>query len=248
MVQMRVEQAQPEANLARAEWGIGQAAQLGCQCAVLPECLDVGWALPEALSYAEPVPGPRTDRLAAAAARHSIWVVAGVTQADHGRCYNAAVLLSPQGNLVGVHRKIHLLAGVEDAVYTVGDRLAVFDTDLGLVGLTICADNALGSLALGRALGAMGARLILSPCAWAVPAEDAAVRKPYGAEWREPYAVLARDHGLWVIGVSNVGPVTQGTWAGWVCIGNSIAMSPRGVELVMDYGPDAVGIGVVEVV
>jgi predicted amidohydrolase len=244
---MRVEHAQPEANLDRAEAGIERAASLGCAGAVLPECLDLGWALPDALARAEPIPGPRSERLAAVARRHGIWVVAGLTESHGGRCYNASILLSPQGRLVGVHRKIHLLAGVEDTVYAVGDRLAVFDTDLGRVGLAICADNALGSLALGHALGAMGARLILSPCAWAVPAEAAAVRKPYGAEWLEPYGVLAREHDLWVIGVSNVGPVAQGAWAGWVCIGNSIAVSPHGVELVMDYGPEAVAVGVVEV-
>lgn len=266
MVQMRVDCKQPETNLRRAEEGIEAAAAAGCRFVVLPECLDVGWGAPDAVAHADEIPGARTERLGRAAARHGVYVVAGLTEREVGRsekngrsesdsrvagqgarCYNTAVVIGPDGRLLGKHRKINLLPGVEDMVYSVGDRLAVYDMDSVRVGVNICADNFLSHLMLGRSLAAMGAKIILSPCAWAVTAESAAARKPYGAEWLESFGVLARECGIWVVGVSNVGDVAEGVWKGWKCIGNSIAMSPDGPALIMGYGEDAESVAVVDV-
>ena len=58
---------------------------------------------------------------------------------------------------------------------------------------------------VSRSLGMMGAQIILSPCAWAVPADRDPVREPYGALWRDSYSPVAREFGLWIAGVSNVG-------------------------------------------
>lgn len=248
LLQLKVAFKQPGENFARAEAAIAEAAALGCRCAVLPECFDVGWGTPDAMRCAETIPGARTDRLCALARRYGMVLVAGLTEKENGFCYNTAVIVSDQGVLLGKHRKINVLQGIEGMVYAIGDRLGVYDTPFGRVGIDICADNLCPHLALGRSLAAMGAKMILSPCAWAVPPEDAAARKPYGKTWLEPYAALAKERGLWVIGVSNVGDVSEGVWAGWKCIGNSIAMGPKGAALIMEYGADAQGVGVVEVV
>ena len=245
MVQLRVDFKKEEENFGRAEKEIAKAAQSGCCCAVLPECFDIGWGLPGALGYAQGIPGPRTERLGRLAREYGIALVAGLTEKEGGRCYNTAVLLSRDGTLLGKHRKINVLHGVEDMVYARGDRLGVYETEFGRVGVNICADNLWPHLALGRGLAAMGAKMILSPCAWAVPPEDAAAKKPYGETWLTPYTALAREYGLWVVGVSNVGDVSEGVWAGWKCIGNSIAVSPGGAALTMEYGEDAQSTGVV---
>ena len=243
---MAVVYGEVAANLARAEAGLAEAAAAGAQCAVLPECCDVGWAHPQAAAYAEPIPGPRAAYFGDLARRYGLYVVAGLTETDGTHCYNTAVFYSPAGTLLGTHRKINLLAGVEDMVYLPGNHLQVYDTAIGRVGIDICADNAQSHLMLGRALGAMGAELILSPCAWAVRPADAAARTPY-EEWLEPYGTLAREWGLTVIGVSNVGTVGAGAWAGWRCIGHSLAVTPAGVALTMPYGEDAAGVAVVDV-
>jgi len=247
MVQLRVEFKEEEENFGRAEREIARAAGLGCCCAVLPECFDVGWGLPGALRYADSIPGGRTGRLCSLARRYGIALVAGLTEKDRGGCYNTAVIISAEGLLLGKHRKINVLRGIEDMVYSPGDRLGVYEMAFGKVGVNICADNLSSHLALGRSLAAMGAQMILSPCAWAVPPEEAAARKPYGEVWLAPYSALAREYGIWVIGVSNVGDVGEGVWAGWKCIGNSIAMSPEGVALTMEYGENAESVGVVEI-
>ena len=48
MAQILVEGPQPDANLARAEEFIRDAASQGCRLVVLPECMDLGWTDPSA--------------------------------------------------------------------------------------------------------------------------------------------------------------------------------------------------------
>lgn len=49
------------------------------------------------------------------------------------------------------------------------------------------------------------------------------------------------------MGVSNVGPITRGGWAGRVCIGSSLALGPAGVLARAPQGVDAEALVVVEV-
>jgi predicted amidohydrolase len=119
MGQMLVEGGRVEANLGRAEAMIAGAAAAECRVVVLPECLDLGWLDESAPSQAEPIPGPRTDRLSAAARRHNIFVAAGLTERDGDRCYNAAILLDSEGRLLLKHRKGNELRfGPPSDVYT----------------------------------------------------------------------------------------------------------------------------------
>ena len=233
-------------NLDRAVAGVAAAAERGCRVVVLPECLDLGWAHPSALDAAQPVPGPHSDRLAQAAHEHGIYVAAGLVEAAGPHRYNAAVLLSPQGDILLHHRKINELDFALD-IYDVGDRLAVVDCALGRVGLTICADNLPGSLELAGSLCRMGAQVILSPSAWAVDADHDEAAHPYGSEWLESYGELAYLYNVTVVGVSNVGVMTAGAWAGKICIGRSLCVGPTGVLARAPYGVSAQGTTVIEI-
>jgi hypothetical protein len=90
-------------------------------------------------------------------------------------------------------------------LYAVGDRLGVVETELGTLGLAVCADNFGSSLAIGHVLTRMRAQAILSPSAWAVEADHDNDREPYRQVWRDSYKELAGLYDLTVIGVSNVG-------------------------------------------
>lgn len=239
MAQIRVEGAAVEANLQRAREALRQAAALGCRIALLPECLDVGWAHPAARDMAQPVPGPTTEQLAEAARETGLHVVAGITERAGDRLYNAAVLLSPGGEILLKHRKINLLVDVE-GLYSPGDRLGVAETPLGTIAVNICADNFPDSLALAHAQARMGAQLLLSPSAWAVDAGHDNNRDPYGALWKGAYTALTRVYDLMVVGVSSVGAVEAGAWAGRKRIGCSLAMGPGGQVLAEGpYGDSA---------
>ena len=215
MGQMLVEPGEPEANLARAVDVVRAAAAAGCAVVVLPECLDLGWTHESARTLAQPVPGPATARLAAAA--EGVLVAAGLVERD-----------------------------IALTLYTPGTSLAVTATPVGVVGLDVCADNLPASLALGRALGQMGAQILLSPSAWAVPPDHDEAAHPYGDLWLGSYRALATEYRMPVVGVSNVGPVVGGAWDGHRCIGCSLAVGPDGE--VLARGPyDAEALLIVDV-
>lgn len=231
LAQMLVVPGALEDNLSRAVAMVHAAARQECAIVVLPECLDVGWTSTTARELAQPVPGSVSLRLCEAAASAGVIVVAGLTERDGDRLFNAAILIGADGAILAKHRKINEMDFARK-VYDAGTSLKVVATEHGMIGVDICADNAFSSLALGRALAAMGAEILLSPCAWAVPPGfDNAVR-PYGDEWVTAYGVLARETGMPVVGVSNVGPVVGGEWDGWSCIGASLAVGWDGEVLV----------------
>jgi predicted amidohydrolase len=240
LCQMRVETGARDENLSRARAMVARARGEGCDVALLPECLDLGWTYPEAPARAQPIPGPASEALAEAAREHGIWVVAGLTERDGDRTFNTSVLLDEGGRIRLKHHKINELDIAWD-IYTRGTALEVADTPFGRLGITICADNSPDSVALGLALGAMGARLILSPCAWAVDADHDNEKEPYGRDvWDPAYTLLAQEAGLATVGVSNVGRLEAGPWKGRLCIGSSLAVGGDGTVLARaPYGVDA---------
>lgn len=239
MAQILVEGGSPDRNLARAQAAIARAAAQGCRLVVLPECTNLGWTHPSARSLAQAIPGEHFDLIASAAAQHRIYVVAGLVERAGDRIFNAAVLVDPQGKLLLHHRKINELDIALD-LYSIGDRLGVAPTELGTLGINICADNFGNSLAVAHVLARMGAQVLLSPSAWAVDADHDNHNEPYGNLWIESYSELARLYDVTVIGVSNVGWLDEGPWKGRKVIGCSLAVGPGGKILAQGpYGHDA---------
>ncbi|MEX2683043.1 MAG: carbon-nitrogen hydrolase family protein [Candidatus Sigynarchaeota archaeon] len=239
MAQILVEGGNAEANLSRARSKIAEGAKAGADIILLPECLDLGWTFEDAPRLARPIPGERSDILATWAKEYHVHVVAGLTERDGKTTYNSAVLIDDQGKLLLKHRKINEL-DIAHHLYGQGNHLNVAETRFGRIGIDICADNFPSSLVLGHALARMGARIILSPSAWAVDADHDNKRHPYGAMWKKAYGTLAKLYDLYVIGVSNVGWITSGPWKGRKCIGNSIAIGPGGRLIAQaPYGVDA---------
>lgn len=240
LAQMNVLGGEKERNVSRAEAMVGEAVAHGAECVVLPEAMDLGWTHPAALTDAEPIPsGSVSRRLARAAREHGVYLCSGLVERDGDRVYNAAVLIDPQGDVILKHRKLNELE-IGHPYYDQGDRLGVCRTELGTVGLMICADGFAQDRVLSRALGYMGADIILSPSAWAVAKEHDNRKEPYGETWRQAYIPVARDFSLWIAGVSNVGWVTGGPWEGRKCIGCSLVIDPSGTEVLQGpYGADA---------
>ncbi len=237
---MQVTGGQKQKNLAHAEARIAEAAQAGAQVILLPEALNLGWTDPSAAREAEPIPdGDSCRRLSALARQHAVYVCAGLIEQKGGQVFNSAVLLGPDGWLLLHHQKINELE-IGQPYYSLGGHLAVASTPLGTFGLMICADAFAPGQVIARSLALMGADVILSPCAWAVPADHDNRRDPYGQLWRDNYVPVARDFSLWIAGASNVGWITAGPWAGRKCIGCSLIVGPDGQPVQMGpYGVDA---------
>lgn len=248
LAQIHIEPGDRERNLARATRFIHTAADSGANIILLPEAFPLGWMDLSATTFADEIPRGGTCRQLATLARDTgIYICSGVTERFKNKIFNSAVLINPSGEVILHHRKINELAIAHD-LYSLGDRVAVTETPLGRIGLMICADAFAPGLAITRALGLMGAELILSPCAWAVPPQHDNSADSYGSLWISSYAPVCREFGLWIAGCSNVGPIQSGPWQGHRCIGSSLVLDPTGnIRLRGAYGGSAEELLYVEV-
>lgn len=233
--QLHVDGGNAQLNLKNAISFVKEAADKSCDIIVLPEALDFGWTHSSALTEAQPIPGPNSQLLQQAAKDNSIYVIAGLTERNEDKIHNTAILISPDGEMLAKHRKINIL-DIAQHIYTPGSSCTVTPTELGMIGMNVCADNAPNTNELGHAMGFMGADIILSPCSWAVPPDFNNDKTPYGEIWKESYTEIAKKHGIPVIGVSNTGLVKDGEWKDWWCIGASLVVSKEGqIQKQFDY-------------
>ncbi len=185
---------EPAANLALADRWAARAAARGADLIVFPECFVQGCSMrPDVLTLAEPADGAAAQALAATAARHGIALIAGFIERRDGRPFNSALVVDRDGRVAGVYRKTHLF-GDENAAFSAGDALPVFDLSLGgvkrrvvPVGVCICADVEYPEVV--RALALAGARLV------AVPSADF---EPFRAQQAANLASRAIENNLYV--------------------------------------------------
>jgi predicted amidohydrolase len=150
-----------------------RAAAEGVDLIALPEVWPLQGSATLIREAAEPIPGPRTDRLARFAARHRVWLHGGsVLERDGDRVFNTSVLFDREGSLVASYRKIHLfdadppgaVPSRESAVFSAGDQVVTAETEFGRVGLSICYD--LRFPELYRSLAVQGATILFVPAAF----------------------------------------------------------------------------------
>jgi predicted amidohydrolase len=140
---------------------IEEAAREKADLVVLPETLT---AANDGLSYlqaAESIPGPSTEYFGALARKHDLYLVAGLVERDHHLIYNVAVLIGPDGQLIGKYRKVTLPRTEIEGGITPGHEYPVFDTRLGKIGMMVCYDGFFPEVA--RQLSNRGAEVIAFP-------------------------------------------------------------------------------------
>jgi nitrilase len=88
------------------------------------------------------LPGPESAELGRIAAHHKVYLVIGVIERDGGTLYCTAVFYSPDGQLMGKHRKL-MPTAAERLIWGFGNgsTMPVFDTPLGKLGAVICWEN-----------------------------------------------------------------------------------------------------------
>ena len=156
-----------EANYSRAEKLIEQAARGKAQLVCTTECFLDGYAikdktipLDEYRALGEPIPdGKYCKRLAALADKLDIFLIAGMLEADGDKRYNTAVLIAPNGKLIGKYRKHNLEH--ELVRNTPGDKTPVIHTPVGKIGIMICADRRDPDLV--KKLAGGGATILICP-------------------------------------------------------------------------------------
>ncbi|MBS0209446.1 MAG: carbon-nitrogen hydrolase family protein [Planctomycetes bacterium] len=142
---------------------VEQAAQQRADLVVLGETITIvnnGYK-DRIADAAEPVPGPTTDYFGQLAKRHNLYIVVGLYErADH-LIYNVAVLLGPDGGIVGKYRKVMLPREEVEKGIAPGHEYPVFDTRFGKLGMMVCYDAFFPEVA--RHLSNRGAEVIALP-------------------------------------------------------------------------------------
>lgn len=135
---------------------------------VLPETWATGYfAFDRYVDESEEINGEFVQRFSSKAKEVQSYLFAGsFIERNNGKFYNTSVLFSPDGDLIGTYRKIHLFryGSQEGKILTRGNEITVVDTDFGKVGLSTCYD--LRFPELYRAQVDLGAELLLVTSAW----------------------------------------------------------------------------------
>jgi len=111
---------------------------------------------------AEHLPGSTESAFQEMAARHELWLLDGsLFELVHGKVYNTATVIDPNGRIVARYRKMFPFRPYENGVEA-GREFCVFDVpEVGRFGVSICYD--LWFPETTRTLAALGAEVILHP-------------------------------------------------------------------------------------
>jgi len=142
-VQMDPKITKNSENLERIVFETRGAAKNGADLIVFPECALSGYVFSsreEAIPFAESIPGVSTERLATCCQELGVYVVYGLLERADDKCYNAAVLVGPEG-FIGKYRKIHLpFLGIDRFIDAGNEPFQVYKTSIGNIGIQICYD------------------------------------------------------------------------------------------------------------
>ena len=200
-------------NVDRAIERIAEAAASGANIVCLQELFTAPYPCQSEdharFAWAEPIPGPTTEALQAAARKAGVVVVGSLFERrTAGLYHNTAVVIDADGSLVGVYRKMHIPDDplyYEKFYFTPGDLgFKSFDTRFGRVGVCVCWDQWFPEAARLTAL--TGAQVIFYPTAigWH-PSE----REEFGASQHSAWETMMRSHaianGVFVAAANRVG-------------------------------------------
>jgi deaminated glutathione amidase len=221
------------ANLEKAEKLVARAAATGADLVALPEKWnaigdgDVLHAAAEALDGGETV-----SAMADWARHHGITLVGGSIaeqREGHEKLSNTSIAFGPDGEVLGVYRKIHLFdVEVEGLVYREsedeepGEEPVVVQGEGWPIGLSVCYDIRFPELY--RILALDGAELVTVPAAFTVPTGR--------DHWHVLVRARAIENQYYVAAPAQVGETLPGRPA----YGRSLIVDPWGI--VLAQAPD----------
>ena len=222
------------ANLRLCADHITRAVDAGARLVVLPEnsnrvrdYADRG----QCWEHSETLDGAFVTGLREIARDLGVYIVAGVdlrgeTAPD---VYICSVLVGPDGQIIGVHRK-HVLWDYEYTLFVPGDEpYQIFETELGRVGLLLCADGIVPDTP--RALALLGAQILCNSLNSRGP-----------DEYRVHVPLRAIENRVFHVAANTVG----GPPDAWPWMGGSQIVAPDGSRLA-DAGEHEPGIVVADI-
>ena len=205
-VQMKPEPGQMEDNLIKMSEFISRiATEQPVDLIVFPELITTGYEMgPRFPDMAQRIPGPTVNLIAQRASEFGVHVAFGMVSKEkvESILYNTAVLIGPDGDLIGQYHKMHL-QGEERIAFRPGYRLNCFETSFGVVGMIIGWDLAFPEAA--RSLALEGAELLVVCANW---------EQPHNDEWRVYLLARAYENRFFVAAANRVGEEPSYTFCG----------------------------------
>lgn len=233
LVQMRCTSSKEE-NMATALAKIGEAAQLGAQVVCLQELFSTRYPCQredhDRFADAEPIPGPTTEALGAAAQRYGVVVVGSLFERRAAGVYhNTAVVFDVDGSLCGRYRKMHVPDDpqfYEKFYFTPGDLgFRSFPTRFGKIGVCVCWDQWFPEAARLTALA--GAEILFYPTAIGWLADE---KEAFGASQHAAWETMMRSHAI-ANGIFVAAPNRTGHEEGLEFWGASFVCDPYGTVM-----------------
>lgn len=215
-VQMKPELGRAENNLVKMSDFVSTiTSQQKVDLIVFPELITSGYELGvQFTELAQRVPGPAINLMAQRAADAGVFIAFGLATKEkvESILYNSAVLVGPEGELVGHYNKTHL-RGEERMAFREGFRIPVFDTgEIGRIGLLLGWDLAFPEVARSMALD--GAELICCLANWESSIID---------EWKIYTQARAFENAVYMAAANRVGTDVTISFGG-----ESMIVGPRG--------------------
>ncbi len=233
-VQIAITPNAVEENVAKGVIWLEKAVrEYEAELVVFPETVTTGYETgltAEALwDLVDDAPGRITAPVQAAAKNlgvHVVWPTyrRGPTR---GEVYNAAILIGPTGEIIGIYDKTHPAPWERrdhGGWATMGTRAEVFPTPLGNIGMIICYDGDFPELS--RLLAVKGAEIIV---------RASALQRSYDI-WYITNAARAYDNHVYVVASNLVGPDAGGNYG----FGHSMIVSPIAWRLAQARGTEEI--------
>lgn len=167
-VQVESQPGHIAANHAHALSFIETAVAQGAHLVILPELFASGYIPNRSIwQYGETLDGPTVSWLRQTSRRWGIYLGAGFVEVDGADFFNSFALTDPNGRLAGCARK----TGAEAYCFKRGAGDHTIDTEIGKLGVGICADNHAASFP--ALLERSGIDMLLMPHASPMPHKTA---------------------------------------------------------------------------
>jgi N-carbamoylputrescine amidase len=241
--------ADAAANLARAERLVREAAGRGAQIVCVKELFNRPYFCKaqqsERFDFAEPIPGPTTERMQALAKELEIVLIVPVFERQAAGVYrNSAVVIDADGRQLGTYRKMHIPDDplfYEKYYFTPGETsdasggdavretrgFKVWKTRYATIGVLICWDQWYPEAA--RITSLLGAQVLFYPTAigWH-PDEKAEWGAAQVDAWRTAQRAHAIANGVFVASPNRVGHEDEAGTNGITFFGHSFICDPFG--------------------
>ena len=222
LIQMKVKDKKDD-NLHKAAKLIDVICKEDVDMVILPEMFSCPYNTKNFPIYAEEEGDYSYKLLSEISKRNNIYLIAGsIPEKEGSNIYNTSYVFNRQGEKIAKHRKIHLFdidiknkqRFRESDTLSAGDKVTVFDSEFGKIGLCICYDFRFPELA--RLMVDKGAKAII------VPASFNMTTGP--AHWDIMFRSRAIDNQVYTIGCS---PARDYDYS-YISYGHSLIVSPYG--------------------